>query len=199
MFGNETSFLADIDGNHLEIIGNHVPQLWLLCSAASVAILLLLAIVLDLSNVSTVAGHGNLRGSGYFHLIAMLSVFNIIYFVFKLIWLLFDLLQAHDSLLQLPDFIQTFMDANEWLEPVLWDVTAGLIGLQILLLCVLTLEHRMNLSRHFYFKPRGQTCMRTFMIFVAFSLVIVSLAMSSMLRTTDLIMDRKLSTFNISS
>ena len=50
---------------------------------------------------------------------------------------------------------ETTRDMIEVHLPALKEISVALIGLQILLLCVLTLEHRLDMSRHFYFKPKG--------------------------------------------
>ena len=60
--------------------------LWIYLDAIaliSVAFFLLISLIVNLANITTVAGHHGLRASGYFHLIASFSVFNIVYFVIK--------------------------------------------------------------------------------------------------------------------
>ena len=84
----------------------------------------------------------------------------------------------------LPEHTRDFINLH---MPILDEITVSLIGLQILLLCVLTLEHRLNMSRHFYFKPKGQTCMRIFLTLTAISLVIASFTLSFLIQRTNLI------------
>ena len=73
-------------------------------------------------------------------------------------------------------------EENDWIKRVFGDLVTAMVGLQILLLAVLTIEHRFNLSSHFYFKPRGQTCMRVTMTLIIFTLVIVCTAVALLIR-----------------
>ena len=45
----------------------------------------ILSVILNLSNISTIAGHFCLRPCGYFHILALFSAFNIVYFIFETI------------------------------------------------------------------------------------------------------------------
>ena len=147
------------------------------------ALFLLLCIPVNLANISTIAGHLSLRPSGYFHLVTLFSAFNIVFFIVNFLVLS---LQALTFYALVPQVINQIMSVHSWISKALYDLQVGLLGLQILLLCVMTMELRFDLSRHFYFKPKGQTCMRAFLTLLAFLLVIISLAVISLIRTTDL-------------
>lgn len=170
-----------------EIINNDLVFFLQLVAGGLVSVLLVLALILNLANIATVAGHVGLRGSGYFHLVALFSVFNVIFYVFKLKMLLIEVIKEIDF----GQFITDVLSQNPWIEVLLNDLVMALVGLQLLLLSLLTLEHRLNLSRHFYFKPKGQTCMRIFMTLMAFLLVIVCLTLATLIRTTDLLWSSK--------
>ena len=147
----------------------------------------ILSVILNLSNISTIAGHFCLRPCGYFHILALFSAFNIVYFIFETIRQSCKFLNetGDGELLELlPEHTRDFINLH---MPILDEITVSLIGLQILLLCVLTLEHRLNMSRHFYFKPKGQTCMRIFLTLTAIGLVIASITLSFLIQRTDLI------------
>merc|ERR1719400_2969737 len=73
--------------NQDENIGPNIQIYLDLIALILVAFFLFLAVFLNLANISTVAGHSGLRATGYFHLIASFSVFNIVYFVIKLLYL----------------------------------------------------------------------------------------------------------------
>ena len=66
------------------------------------------------------------------------------------------------------------------------ELVLNLVGLQILLLCVMTLEHRFNASRHFYFKPKGQNCMRIILTLLVIGLVVGCITLSSFIQRTNL-------------
>ena len=98
------------------------------------------------------AGHSGLRATGYFHLIASFSVFNIVYFVIKLLYLALTSLTSDFINLEFLDSKQTLADwlnDNGWLKRFFSDLVIAIVGLQILLLSVMTIEHRFNLSRWF--------------------------------------------------
>ena len=44
-------------------------------------------------------------------------------------------------------------EENDWIKRVFGDLVTAMVGLQILLLAVLTIEHRFNLSSHFFSLP----------------------------------------------
>ena len=156
---------------------NDLWSLLQLVAFFKVGFLLLITVVINLSNISTIAGHNGLRSCGYFHLIVLYSVFNIVYFLLQL----FDLALVF----VMPQSISDYFANLDGMDLYLRDIIMAFIGLQILLLCLLTLEHRLNLSRHFYFKPKGQTCFRVFMTFLALSMVIATLAIVFLLRFTE--------------
>ena len=165
------------------------------------------SVILNLANISTIAGHYTLRPCGYFHIVALFSAFNIVYFTLETLRQACFFLKESGQLLGKRskfqsnfffildknafknDCISTSQECN-WIElflsknlikccrfgiwtfsvdllpettrdmievhlPALKEISVALIGLQILLLCVLTLEHRLDMSRHFYFKPKG--------------------------------------------
>jgi len=142
------------------------------------------SVILNLANISTIAGHYTLRPCGYFHIVALFSAFNIVYFTLETLRQACFFLKESGQLLDL--LPETTRDMIEVHLPALKEISVALIGLQILLLCVLTLEHRLDMSRHFYFKPKGQTCMRVFLTVSALGLVILSLTMSFLIQRTDL-------------
>ena len=88
-------------------------------------------------------GHSGLRATGYFHLIASFSVFNIVYFVIKLLYLALT-----SDFINL-EFLADWLNENGWLKRFFSDLVIAIVGLQILLLSVMTIEHRFNLSRWF--------------------------------------------------
>jgi len=147
---------------------------------------LILSIPVDLANISTIAGHSGLRPSGYFHLVTLLSAFNIVFFILNFLVLALEALTLYELV---PQVIFKILSVNAWISKALYDLIVGLVGLQILLLCVMTMELRFDLSRHFYFKPKGQTCMRVFLTLLAFAMVIIALAVVSLIRTTDIFWD----------
>ena len=153
------------------------------------ALFLLLCIPVNLANISTIAGHLSLRPSGYFHLVTLFSAFNIVFFIVNFLVLALQALTVYELV---PQVIHQILAGHVWMSKALYDLQVGLLGLQILLLCVMTMELRFDLSRHFYFKPKGQTCMRAFLTLLAFLLVIISLAVISLIRTTDLFWPGKL-------
>ena len=128
-------------------------------------------------------GHSGLRATGYFHLIASFSVFNIVYFVVKLLYLALT-----SDFINL-EFLADWLNDNGWLKRFFSDLVVATVGLQILLLSVMTIEHRFNLSRHFTFKPRGQTCMRVTMTLIIFALVIVVTVLAFLIRNMTLDFD----------
>ena len=91
-------------------------------------------------------GHSGLRATGYFHLIASFSVFNIVYFVIKLLYLALTSLTS--DFINLEKFADWLND-NGCLKRFFSDLVIAIVGLQILLLSVMTIEHRFNLSRWF--------------------------------------------------
>ena len=95
---------------------------------------------------SWVTGHSGLRATGYFHLIASFSVFNIVYFVIKLLYLALTTLTSDFINLE---FLADWLNENDWLKRFFSDLVIAIVGLQILLLSVMTIEHRFNLSRWF--------------------------------------------------
>jgi len=133
-----------------------------------------------------VTGHSGLRATGYFHLIASFSVFNIVYFVIKLLYLALTTLTSDFINLE---FLADWLNDNGWLKRFFSDLVIATVGLQILLLSVMTIEHRFNLSRHFTFKPRGQTCMRVTMTLIIFALVIVCTVLAFLIRNMTLDFD----------
>ena len=62
-----------------------------------VAFFLVTSFILNLSNVSTVASHAGLRSCGYFHLVALLSAFNIVFYVVELLLLVLVTLNRIDN------------------------------------------------------------------------------------------------------
>ena len=168
---------------------NTMIKVWIYLDAIallSVAFFLFISILINLANISTVAGHIGLRASGYFHLIASFSVFNIVYFVTKLIFLALTSLSKFELM---PTFLSEWIGNNAWITRFFSDLVVALIGLQILLLAVMTIEHRFNLSNHFYFKPRGQTCMRVTLTLIIFAVVIICTIVVFFLRTTESMFD----------
>ena len=145
---------------------------------------------------SWVTGHSGLRATGYFHLIASFSVFNIVYFVIKLLYLALTTLTSDFINLE---FLADWLNENGWLIRFFSDLVIAIVGLQILLLSVMTIEHRFNLSRHFTFKPRGQTCMRVTMTLIIFALVIVVTVLAFLIRnmTLDFDITGKLSIYHV--
>ena len=131
-------------------------------------------------------GHSGLRATGYFHLIASFSVFNIVYFVIKLLYLALTTLTSDFINLE---FLADWLNENGWLKRFFSDLVIAIVGLQILLLSVMTIEHRFNLSRHFTFKPQGQTCMRVTMTLIIFALVIVVTVLAFLIRNMTLDFD----------
>ena len=167
----------------------HEDQILLLLQSPEVIgsllsiLFLVFSIPLDLANISTIAGHSGLRPSGYYHLLTLFSAFNIVFFILNFLVLSLEALTLYDLL---PEVIRQILSVHIWISKALYDLIVGLVGLQILLLCVMTMELRFDLSRHFYFKPKGQTCMRAFLTLLAFVLVIIALAVISLIRTTDI-------------
>jgi hypothetical protein len=144
--------------------------------------LLVASLFLNVANICTVASHNGLRSTGYFHLVALFSTINIVYFV---IATFMEAITTLSIFQLLPSAIAGLIGQNFWLLQTISDVNNGLLGLQILILCVMTMEERLNLSRQFYFKPKGQTCFRIFLTFMAFIVAIISLVIITLLRMTD--------------
>ena len=114
------------------------------------------SVILNLANISTIAGHYTLRPCGYFHIVALFSAFNIVYFTSETLRQACFFLKEFGILTFSIDLLpETTRKMIEVHLPALQEISVALIGLQILLLCVLTLEHRLDMSRHFYFKPKG--------------------------------------------
>ena len=166
-----------------------LKNLTILIICGLVALCLILSVILNLSNISTIAGHFCLRPCGYFHLVALFSAFNIIYFIMEGIRRACELLQEfglfneENNCLQLPENTKEFIERH--MDP-LDELVLNLVGLQILLLCVMTLEHRFNASRHFYFKPKGQNCMRIILTLLVIGLVVGCITLSSFIQRTNL-------------
>lgn len=167
-----------------EIVLTATETLLDLVASGFVALLLVLSVVLNLANISTVASISRLRSCGYFHVLALLSAFNVVYFVAKALIVAYN---ALERLALMPSIISDWYLTNSWIGEMISDLLFGLVGLQLLLLCVMTLEHRVNLSRQFFFKPKGQTCMRALMTILALALVSACLTVSSLIRFTDVI------------
>ena len=169
------------EGQNEDQTSENIVLQWLLnpniIGCAISAIFLLLCIPVNLANISTIAGHVGLRPSGYFHLVTLFSAFNIVFYMINFLVL------AIEALFEwMPDIIRQIFKVHMWIS----DLVIGLIGLQILLLCVMTMEHRFDLSRHFYFKSKGQTVSRVVLTLTAFLLVTVSLVVTSLIRTTTI-------------
>lgn len=181
--GNYSEFQEDYDTSdpeyEQEVVLTATGTLLDLVASGFVALVLTLSVILNLANISTVASISRLRSCGYFHILALMSAFNVVYFVAKALLVAFITLER---LALMPEFISDWYKMNNWMGDMTSDLMFGLVGLQILLLCVMTLEHRVNLSRQFFFKPKGQTCMRSFLTILALVLVAVSLTISSLIR-----------------
>ena len=92
------------------------------------------------------AGHSGLRATGYFHLIASFSVFNIVYFVIKLLYLALTTLTSDFINLE---FLADWLNDNGWLKRFFSDLVIATVGLQILLLSVMTIGLFMSLPNFF--------------------------------------------------
>ena len=91
-------------------------------------------------------GHSGLRATGYFHLIASFSVFNIVYFVIKLLYLALTTLTSDFINLE---FFADWLNDNGWLKRFFSDLVIATVGLQILLLSVMTIGPSMSLPNSF--------------------------------------------------
>lgn len=147
-------------------------------------VFMVLSLVLNLSCIGTVAKLGILRTNSYFQIHVIFSTLHIVYFILAFLSRAIHVL-GHFELL--PESIGILLAHHSWLFQGLKDLLSCLLGLLLLLLCVMTMEHRMIMSRDYLHKQKRQTCLRTFFTIMAFVLALGTLAVISLIRHTTLL------------
>lgn len=158
---------------------NHLPELvwtvmWL--------VLFIISLTANLITVVTIVRHRTLH-SGYFMLHIFLSTVHIVYFLLSFLhraaytlvqFNLLDKFIPYDSLVPMLDIIGSVDDLNQ-----------SLLGLEIFLLCAMTVDCSLTLSRKYQFRPKCQGIIRGAMGLIALLLFGAALSVMILLRFTD--------------
>ena len=91
------------------------------------ALFLFISFILNVANISTVASHNGLRSSGYFHLVALFSAFNVVFYTVELLLLALVTLKKFDIL---PNIIHQL--GSGWIKQLFRHVVHAQLTLQLL-------------------------------------------------------------------